>query len=59
MTRREAIRLPEIADARAKLLALYRKARADNPALARLLFRRITMAQKDTAAAFERFLLND
>lgn len=37
----DAKRLPEIAEARAKLVMIYRKAREENPALARLLFKRI------------------
>lgn len=44
--------IPEIAQERMKWARIYRETRKSNPALARLLFKRVTIAKRNFAESF-------
>jgi hypothetical protein len=44
-------RHPDVADARRDVVDVYRKVRANNPAIARLLYRRMKEAEEKTIAS--------
>lgn len=50
--RAELKKIPEIAKARQEFANCYRKARKDNPRLARLLWKRVKAAEKQIANQF-------